>query len=360
MEREARAIAHGFPLVEPPRLAVVRALCAVYEGADVPMAVLTVAKTRKTDTADSAKCVAVVLGDAQQRLSVMGGREGMPRSLSSVLGCFVARFVGGLCGMQSRVISTPDVRSITSGVAVSRDGTTLLVSCCKGGSEAIHEFHVSDGAHLRTIGRCGSGPLQFRSPCQVWIASDDFVFVADRGNNRIQILTPVSLDFHGFVGVRQLFHPHGVCADEEIVAVSELHIYRISVFSRSDGALLRRFGSIGSGNGQTDGPWGLCFVTESRHIAVAEHYNHRVSVFSVDGEFIRHVGAGELRHPTSVACSAFDELIVVTDDYTRRVVVFSASGELLNTIRGGNFTGVAIHGSTIFAQTYSDNCVVLM
>jgi hypothetical protein len=39
--------------------------------------------------------------------------------------------------------------------------------------------------------------------------------------------------------------------------------------------------------------------------------------------------------------------------------VFSASGEMLHTMGGGWFTGVAMHGGTIFAQTYNnDKCVV--
>jgi hypothetical protein len=95
-----------------------------------------------------------------------------------------------------------------------------------------------------------------------------------------------------------------------------------------------------------------------RHVAVADYGNHRVSVFSVEGEFVRHVGDGKLRGPTGVACSAFDE-IVVADYGNKRVVVFSASGEMLHTMGGGDFSGVAMHGGTIFAQTFNnDKCVV--
>jgi DNA-binding beta-propeller fold protein YncE len=97
-----------------------------------------------------------------------------------------------------------------------------------------------------------------------------------------------------------------------------------------------------------------------RRVAVADSHNSRVSVFSVDGEFVRHVGVGTLTFPTGVACSAFDEL-VVADTSNYRVAVFSASGELLKTMGRRGFTGVAIHGGTVFAQTvaYGDEiCVV--
>ncbi len=266
------------------------------------------------------------------------------------------RLADGFRGEESRVIATPGVKSVSNGVAVSRDGSTLLLSSFTGsGSDAIHEFRVADGSRLRVIGGAGDGPLQFKNPYQVWVASDDFVFVAEYGNKRVQVLTP-RLDFHSFVGVGQLAYPSGVCADDDLIVVSE-GANRISVFNRGDGALLRRFGSQGSGDGQLDVPRGLCFVSGHRHVAVADRRNDRVSVFNVEGEFIRHVGVGKLSHPNGVACSAFDELVVADWGHSR-VVVFSASGELLKTM-AGPFTGVAIHGGTIFAQDYDNGKCIL-
>jgi DNA-binding beta-propeller fold protein YncE len=194
----------------------------------------------------------------------------------------------------------------------------------------------------------GDGPLQLRYPGQVWVASDGFVFVADDGNDRVHVLTP-RLDFDGFVGVGQLSGPCGVCSDDDVVMVSEA-VHNISTFKRGDGTLLRRFGSEGRGDGQLKYPRGLCFMSGHRHVAVADCGNNRVSVFSVEGEFVRHVGAGKLSSPVGVTCSALDELVVADWGYLR-VVVFSASGEMLRKMGDGTFTGVAMHGGTIFAQT---------
>jgi hypothetical protein len=87
-------------------------------------------------------------------------------------------------------------------------------------------------------------------------------------------------------------------------------------------------------------------MSGDRHVAVCDGCNHRVSVFSVAGEFIRHVGVGVLRYPQGVACSAFDEL-VVTDSGSLRV--FSGSGDLLASVGDGYFTGVVVYGGTVFA-----------
>ncbi len=177
-----------------------------------------------TDASRSDVCVSAVLRDALHRVSALGGREGMPRSLGSVYGGAVTRFLGGsLRGVVSRVIPTPGVKAWSNGIAVSRDGCTLLVSDGGlGGSHAIHVFSVVDGSRRRVIGGEGDGPLRFNLPRQVCVAPDGFVFIADYGNHRVQLLTP-SLDFHGFIGERQLRLPVGVCATADVVAVSDAH-----------------------------------------------------------------------------------------------------------------------------------------
>jgi DNA-binding beta-propeller fold protein YncE len=274
-----------------------------------------------------------------------------------VYGGSVTRFLGGsLRGVESRVIDTPGVTPRGNGVAVSVDGCTLLVS--DGGlwkSNTIHEFDVEDGSRRRVIGGRGDGQLQFHGPRQVYVAPDGFVFVADCRNNRVQVLTP-SLDFHCFIGQGELEYPAGVCANADVVVASHFVAGCICVFNRCGGALLRRFGSQGSDDEQLYQPCGLCFVSGDRHVAVTEFGNDRVSVFSIDGEFIRHVGVGILKNPQGVACSAFDEL-VVADTRNRRLRVFSATGDLLASVGDGHFTGVVVHGGTVFAADADEGTV---
>jgi DNA-binding beta-propeller fold protein YncE len=316
----------------------------VVEGADVPLSDI-VPGASSASRCPLDVCVAAVLGEPLRRVAVLGGREGMCRSLGSVYAGSITRFLGGrFRGVVSRVIDTPGVKSSGSGIAVSVDGCTLLVSDGQleyGGSDSIHEIGTADGSRRRIIGSKGDGPLQFNACRQLCIAPDGFVFVADSGNNRVQVLTP-SLDFHRTIGQGQLVGPVGVCANADIVVVSEINRRRISVFNRGDGALIRRFGCSGSGDAQLSLPRGVCFMSGDRHVAVAEWGNHRVSIFSIDGEFIRHVGVGVLCGPQGVAASAFDKL-VVADTENRCLRVFSSAGDLLATVGEGRFTCVAMH-----------------
>jgi DNA-binding beta-propeller fold protein YncE len=322
--------------------------------------------------------VVAVLVDALHRVAVLGGREGMPRSLGSVYGGCVTRFLGGsLRGVVSRVINPRrrvkpmkfqyTTKSQCNGVAVSRDGCTLLLSVgdISGCPSAIHELGVADGSRRRVIGGEGDGPLEFDVPHQVCVAPDGFVFVAEYGNSRVQVLTP-SLDFHCTIGEGRLEYPAGVCANADVVVVSEMHAHGIAVFNRGDGALLRRFGCGGSGDGELVRPYALCFMSGDRHVAVADADNHRVSVFSIDGEFIRHVGAGVLSHAlgvdgvVGVAASPFDELVVADPDNSC-LRVFSATGDLLATVgdRLGSVRSIAVFDGKVFAVGDSASTVTV-
>jgi DNA-binding beta-propeller fold protein YncE len=202
------------------------------------------------------------------------------------------------------------------------DGSALLVTAA-GGPHAIHKLPVSGAegsSWLRCVvgGKAGNRREQFHGPCSVFSAADGVVFVTEYGNNRVQVLTP-HLDFHSFVGIGQLDHPEAVCANADIVVVLEDRARLISVFNRAGGARVRRFLSGGGGSWLRSG---LCFVSGGRDVACADCCTDRVRVFSVSGEFIRDVGAGVLKSPSGVACSAFDEL-VVADYGNTRVAVFS-------------------------------------
>ncbi len=351
------------------RLWFLSACCAVAEGADVPLSHTVVPEPSSRCPPDV--CVSVVLGDKLHRVSVLGGREGMPRSLGSVFGGSVTRYLGGCSRVEeSRVVPIGHVTSLFGNLAVTPDGATLLVSdACSGNGplrreddywrdrRAINAFAVADGSPRAGASLTGGGYYPFLvcqwnqptwSQFAVSIAVDGYMFVADAGNHRVHVLTP-RVRFDSFLGVGQLHCPSGVCANTVVVVVSESNPANcISVFNRGDGALLRRFGSEGSGDGQLHFPSGLCFLSGDRHVAVADSNNHRVTVFSTDGEFVRHVGVGELESPTDVAASAFGELIVADTGHDR-VVVFSPCGVLLKSMGHGRFTGVAIHGSTVFA-----------
>ncbi len=308
-------------------------------------------------------CVAAVLGDELHRVSVLGGREGMPRSLGSVYGGSVTRFLGGsLRGVAKPIDVKCYVPAHSAGVAMTVDGCSLLVA---DSSDFIHEYDVDTGSLVRTICGRGDGPLQFRGAHQMCVAPDGFVFVADFGNFRVQVLAP-DLTFHGFIGESENDRPVGVCANADVVVVAVvagLHVplstqrHAVVVIRRRDSAVLVRFGAVGRGRGEIACPTSVCFMDGGRRVAVADGQRGVVSVFTIDGEFIRHVGEGVLDYPQGLACSAFDELVVATPG-RGRICVFSDVGDLLMTFGMVFFTGVCVHGASVLSVAYGGHCIM--
>ncbi len=147
--------------------------------------------------------------------------------------------------------------------------------------------------------------------------------------------------------------------------VSELYDHRIAVFRRSDGALLRRFGRKGSGDGELYHPMALCVMGTTRRIAVVDFGNHRISVFTTEGAFDRHVGTGGFRFLHGIACSQNGNELFVADWRSATISVLRDNGEVLHRCGDDErefrdfFTSIAIHGGRIFAQSYHcQECVV--
>jgi DNA-binding beta-propeller fold protein YncE len=68
-----------------------------------------------------------------------------------------------------------------------------------------------------------------------------------------------------------------VAVDSEHVYVSDQWNHRVQIFSREDGAFVRKWGGNGHGDGQFQHPYGV--AVDSEHVYVVDIDNHRVQVF---------------------------------------------------------------------------------
>lgn len=123
--------------------------------------------------------------------------------------------------------------------------------------------------------------------------------------------------------------PRGVAIGAQgRIVVANTGAQRIDVFSAT-GALERRFGAYGAGDGQFINPFGVA-VNSQGDICVADSGNHRVQVFSALGVFKRKfgtlgVGANQFRSPLGIAVGPNDDIYVADTD-NNRVQVYNALG----------------------------------
>jgi len=241
----------------------------------------------------------------------------------------------------------------------------------------IKEFS-SSGTFVAKYGVTGPGNGQFEEPLGITIAASGLVYVADGGNNRVQMLTAASElpSYHSAFGSEGTENGQfkglwatAVAANGNVY-VADTGNHRVEEFSptggyitqwpvengpydialssggnvyvtngdewvleyTSSGKSVTGWGGIGTGNGQFKGYLGIA-VSASADVYVADSGNNRVQEFSSSGTYITQwgkegTGNAEFKRPERLAAGPRGN-IYVADTHNDRVQEFSSSGEYL-------------------------------
>ena len=164
--------------------------------------------------------------------------------------------------------------------------------------------------------------------------------------------------------VGMLHSPWGVAVnDRDEIAVIEHLNHRVSVFS-SDGTHLRSFGRRGNNNGEFQYPRGIAFDSHG-NIVVADNDNHRVQVFDRNGNFLSKFGEQgsldhQLQYPEGLSINGNGD-IIVADKGNKLIKIFSSSGEYLRKFGGAGSLVKPCHciqyGQYFFLSDYGDHSI---
>ena len=127
---------------------------------------------------------------------------------------------------------------------------------------------------------------------------NQLIYIADWLNSRIQVVSFTGKFLKRF-GQGILKSPWGIAMTEDNVFVTDIRLHALLQFSKKDYKLVRRTGTFGGGEGQLNNPIGLC-IDYNGDVYVAESSNNRVSVFSKDLNFLKHLGTQQLKNPFDV------------------------------------------------------------
>ena len=183
----------------------------------------------------------------------------------------------------------------------------------------------------KKLGQEGSGPGQLKEPYDVAIGDDGLMYIADRGNRRIHVMSRDGRTINTWRGGTgtdsKLEAPAGIAVYGNRVYVTDAELDRVFVFYKS-GTFVESFGGSGSGPKQFDEPRGIC--VHQGIVYVADTGNHRVQRFSLDGIYLGSIGkkgdgTGEMDSPTDVAVD-HRGYIYVSEEGNDRVGVFLPSG----------------------------------
>lgn len=127
----------------------------------------------------------------------------------------------------------------------------------------------------------------------------------------------------------------GVAANADIIVAGTNGITRqICVFNAVTGDYITSFGEKGRMPGQLENSLGLRITPDGQRLLIAEYFNDRVSVWSVQGAFHYCFGVGVLKSPYDVEIAPNGDFLVA-DGGNHRICVFGGvGGRLLRTFGG--------------------------
>ncbi len=206
-----------------------------------------------------------------------------------------------------------------TGIAIGAGGNIYVADT---GNDRIQVFS-STGTYVTRWGGSGTGNGQFRGPRGIAVAANGNVYVADGSNDRIEVFNSSGtyITQWGSTGIGNgQFHGPSWVAVGEGGAVYVVDSDRIQVFT-GDGAYVFQWGGYGFGNGQFAIPSGVA-AAASGNVLVADRQNNRIQVFTSTGAY---VAQWSTRSPTGVAFDS-DGNIFVTNYDLSQVQEFTGSG----------------------------------
>jgi len=216
---------------------------------------------------------------------------------------------------------------------------------------SVVNLTTSPGTYSSTLGmsgKYGTDNDHFGYPESVALDSSGNIYVADRGNDRVQKFSSSGKYIFtlGVSGKSDTDNSHfntpvSVALDSSgNIYVADTYNHRIQKFS-SSGTYLSTLGVSGkysTDNAHFSYPESVAF-DNSGNIYIADTYNHRIQKFSSSGTYLSTLGVpGEYGtdnahfcYPASVALDSSGN-IYVTDSGNNRIQKFSSSGTYLSTL----------------------------
>ena len=195
-----------------------------------------------------------------------------------------------------------------------------------------------DGKMKKRWGSGGSGDGQFNNVHAVHVHGNE-VFAADYNNHRVQVFDLNGTFKRKFgssgTGDGQLRRPISIFVNSNGLNGPEVYVgdydnNRISVFDLN-GTFLRRFGAYGNNTTQFNRPYGIT-VSPNGELFISSSYNNTIRVWDKNGTYLRQFNAG--MRAFNLAFSGAK--LVVAGGESHRLKIFETNGTLLTTIGTGS------------------------
>lgn len=201
---------------------------------------------------------------------------------------------------------------------------------------AEKDFQVQPVMVINESGVAGINEGELFAPRNVAVGPDGRIFVADSGNNRIQVFGQDGSFITAWggsgTGPGQFNEPWGIVVDESYVYIADTWNHRIQKFTH-DGQFVAVFGSSGSPTDAADEALGLFFgprdlvLLDNNRLLVTDTGNHSMQVLDREGNFLQRVGnfgnlLGQFNEPVGLGIASNDTLFLA-DTWNGRIQQFN-------------------------------------
>ena len=251
------------------------------------------------------------------------------------------------------------------GIAFGENGVWAVADCT---NHCI--YMLQEGRQLWKFGSKGSGDGLLDNPCGIAFDNNNYLYVTDYNNRRVQkfdisgnyilqftgtesgdgcLNTPVDITVHEemvyvtdsttncvvkfypngefcqVIGKGYLNNPNGVMVSFSnhllVTNFGDNCVYKFTL----DGEYLDKFGSSGDGKGQLSGPRSITSDSNG-FILITDTGNHRVSIFDKDGKYVHcfgHKGTGtnQFLNPRGIALAP-NGSIYISDNLNKCIKIF--------------------------------------
>lgn len=208
-------------------------------------------------------------------------------------------------------------------------------------NDRVLAMRVESKETVSVFGKKGSGARDLNTPGYIVADREDRVIVSDMLNHRLQVLrfnrNSLQLRQERSIGCfgdspGQFSFPRGVALTQTgLLLVCDSGNNRIHVLdANADFSFAYYIGDYGTEDGKFNQPYDVA-VNSNDEILVSDSC-HRIQIFDVKGKFLRSFGtrgkskAGKFRHPTAITVDNEDS-IFVCDRGNHRVQVFTPEGD---------------------------------
>ena len=221
---------------------------------------------------------------------------------------------------------------------------------------------------LPVISVCKQGPgIGFLSkPKGVCISDKGKIFVAEKGNNRVQVFTKDGNHLYTFgekSGQNKMVEPNGIWTSSHYVYVTLTNLNTIQMYT-IQGGFVKQKAKEGKEEGRFKLPCGISGDTLRERLYICDTGNNRIQILDKNLHFIKVMRTTVLDKPLDIKVMNSGNLVVVLDRSTICIHVFKGSGELIKEIietqsipKLINPLYLTVSNGNILLSDYSSNCI---